>query len=45
MKLVTVLVAMLFALAAGGSIQAQGRGNGQAEKTTAKADTRASQTA
>ena len=55
MKLVTVLVAMLFVLgAAGESIQAQGRGNGQAKKTTqaakqttkqtAKADTRAPKT-
>ena len=35
MKSVTVLVAMLFALgAAGESVQAQGRGNGQAKKTT-----------
>lgn len=56
MKLVTVLVAMLFALGATGeSIHAQGRGNGQAKKTThvathtpkqtAKADTRVATTA
>ena len=56
MKRVTGLVVMLFALgAAGESIQAQGRGNGQAKKTTtqaakpttkqtAKADTRAAKT-
>ena len=55
MKLVIVLVAMLVALgAASESIQAQGRGNGQAKKTTqaakhttkqtAKADTRAAKT-
>ena len=34
MKLVTALVVMLFALGSSESIQAQGRGNGQAKKTT-----------
>jgi hypothetical protein len=55
MKLVTIAVAMIFALgAAGASISAQGRGNGQARKTatkpaktqtrTAKTETRAAKT-
>lgn len=46
MKLVTVLVAMLFALgAASESVQAQGRGNGQAKKTTPAATHTTKQTA
>ena len=55
MKLLTLLIAMLFALGTTSeSVQAQGRGNGQAKKTTqvakpatkqtAKADTRAAKT-